>query len=67
MEKTPTKQGDSPAKKSSSKEDKGVMYDMLKDPLADRKIKDLPLPPNRPVKDSVLFQGLDAPDLQTYI
>jgi hypothetical protein len=36
MEKTPTKsEGATSGKKASVKEDKGVMYDMLKDPLQD--------------------------------
>jgi len=43
------------------------MYDMLLDPLLDRKLKDLPMPPNRPMRDEVLFTNLDSPDIQSYI
>jgi hypothetical protein len=43
------------------------MYDMLKDPLLDRKIKDLPLPPNKPIRDEVLFLGLEKGSLNEYI
>ena len=31
------------------------MYDLLPDPYNDRFVKDLPLPPNKPMQDSTLF------------
>lgn len=35
------------------------MYDLLKDPCSDRTVKDLPLPPCRPIDDSVLYSNND--------
>lgn len=31
-------------------------FELLKDPLGDRKIKEVPLPPIKPLEDSVLFE-----------
>ena len=42
---------------------RGTMYDLLADPLNDRQVKDLPLPPCQPIQDSVLYkQGNDIPN-----
>lgn len=34
-------------------------YELLQDPLGDRKVKDLPLPPIKPLTDDVLFEKGD--------
>ena len=31
------------------------MYDLLPDPLNDRKVSDVPIPPNKAMKDDLLF------------
>jgi hypothetical protein len=33
------------------------MYELLQDPLGDRKVKDLPLPPIKPLSDDSLFDA----------
>ena len=38
---------------------RGTMYDLLPDPLGDRQVKDLPLPPCKPIADSILFKKSD--------
>jgi len=53
--------------KEEEEKDTGLMYDMLKDPLQDRKIKDLPLPPSKPMRDEVLFVGMESMDMATYL
>lgn len=70
MERSTSKQKIKSQETKKGEEEKfemGLMYDMLCDPLQDRKIKDLPLPPNKPMRDEVLFLGLEGGNLNEYI
>lgn len=61
MESSPTK--DSKNHPQSSGSTYRQHFEVLKDPLLDRQIKELPLPPIKPIKDNVLFdQTTGKPD-----
>jgi hypothetical protein len=38
---------------------RGAMYDLLQDPYNDRMVKDLPLPPCKPIAEAILFKKND--------
>jgi hypothetical protein len=38
---------------------RGAIYELLLDPFNDRQIKDVPLPPCKPIRDKILFKKND--------